>query len=906
MSTPHPDGLGAERALDDALARAGIDAERGRPHQPARHGEREERRGRGGAGRAPLSGDDARELDQGRHRPHARRRRHRRGGGEPARDRARPGARGPSTRASSTPACGPQVRIDGRATRRCASRSATRSASAATTASSSSATRAAGAIAMSAARGGTFFVDGVAFWAPTLPGWDAARAAFRGEAEPLATPAKRPAPELLAAAERRRAPDTVALALEVAAAAVRESGLDAATLPSIFTSAHGDLAVNDYMCSTLATRADADLADQVPQLGAQRRRRLLDDGHRLPRGEHRAQRVRRELRRRPARGREPVPGRRATGAAGRLRRRGGRRARVGDRQHRPARLRAGAVAARERAHASAAFDWSLVQRDDRGAGADPLGGGAKRSPATRWPAPCRCSRRSPMAGPGTDAGPLALPLDALARAGARGESAGARRRRAGVMTGARVRADSPPRRQRVGRHDVVITGGGLAGLTLALQLKQSFADLDILVLERRVHPVPIAAHKVGESTVEIGANYLSRGARPQAAPRDGAAEEVRLSLLLVGRAGATSTPSPRSAPAATSRCRASSSTAASSRTSSPRKRRGAASASSAARSFATSSLAEDGGEHARRLSPRRHRPRGARALARRRLRPRRPDQEEARARRAERRTTPTRSGSASRTGSRSTTGPSDPAWRARCTPPARWLSTNHLVGEGYWAWLIPLASGSHSVGIVADAKLHPLATMNTFAKAMEWLEGAPAAPLRRARRPARRCSRTSPSCATSRTAASSSSRPSAGRSPARRACSSTRSIRPAPTSSRSPTPTSASWSAATAPAGRSTRTRASSTRSSTRSTRARSRSTRDQYPIFGDPEVLPVKVIWDYTYYWGVLAQFFFQRRLADLGVALGAARRAGALPGAQPRGAGAAARVVGVAAARTASPTRR
>jgi 3-oxoacyl-[acyl-carrier-protein] synthase-1 len=28
MSTPHPEGLGAERALDDALARAGIDASR--------------------------------------------------------------------------------------------------------------------------------------------------------------------------------------------------------------------------------------------------------------------------------------------------------------------------------------------------------------------------------------------------------------------------------------------------------------------------------------------------------------------------------------------------------------------------------------------------------------------------------------------------------------------------------------------------------------------------------------------------------------------------------------------------------------------------------------------------------------------------------------------------------------
>ena len=53
-------------------------------------------------------------------------------------------------------------------------------------------------------------------------------------------------------------------------------------------------------------------------------------------------------------------------------------------------------------------------------------------------------------------------------------------------------------------------GGGLAGLTLALQLKQQFADIDILVLERRQHPVPEAAHKVGESSVEIGAHYFSK------------------------------------------------------------------------------------------------------------------------------------------------------------------------------------------------------------------------------------------------------------------------------------------------------------------------------------------------------------------------------------------------------------
>lgn len=51
----------------------------------------------------------------------------------------------------------------------------------------------------------------------------------------------------------------------------------------------------------------------------------------------------------------------------------------------------------------------------------------------------------------------------------------------------------------------------------------------------------------------------------------------------------------------------------------------------------------------------------------------------------------------------------------------RWLSTNHLMGEGYWVWLIPLASGSTSIGIVADPRIHPLTTMNSFEKALAWL-----------------------------------------------------------------------------------------------------------------------------------------------------------------------------------------
>ena len=58
------------------------------------------------------------------------------------------------------------------------------------------------------------------------------------------------------------------------------------------------------------------------------------------------------------------------------------------------------------------------------------------------------------------------------------------------------------------KYDVVIAGGGLAGLTLALQLKQTKADISILVLEKRNDNAPVATHKVGESLSEMGASYL--------------------------------------------------------------------------------------------------------------------------------------------------------------------------------------------------------------------------------------------------------------------------------------------------------------------------------------------------------------------------------------------------------------
>jgi flavin-dependent dehydrogenase len=58
--------------------------------------------------------------------------------------------------------------------------------------------------------------------------------------------------------------------------------------------------------------------------------------------------------------------------------------------------------------------------------------------------------------------------------------------------------------------DVVICGGGLAGLCLARQLRRELPEATVTVLEKTARPLPEACFKVGESSVEIAMHYWER------------------------------------------------------------------------------------------------------------------------------------------------------------------------------------------------------------------------------------------------------------------------------------------------------------------------------------------------------------------------------------------------------------
>jgi hypothetical protein len=96
------------------------------------------------------------------------------------------------------------------------------------------------------------YLQGIGLWGAGLYGWEASLPILRGEAS--LDPQSRPVPpsDLLAAAERRRAPSTVRLALRVAQDACTHAQAQASELASVFASSQGDTEITDYMCRELA------------------------------------------------------------------------------------------------------------------------------------------------------------------------------------------------------------------------------------------------------------------------------------------------------------------------------------------------------------------------------------------------------------------------------------------------------------------------------------------------------------------------------------------------------------------------------------------------------------------------------------------------------------------------------
>jgi flavin-dependent dehydrogenase len=279
-----------------------------------------------------------------------------------------------------------------------------------------------------------------------------------------------------------------------------------------------------------------------------------------------------------------------------------------------------------------------------------------------------------------------------------------------------------PLRVPTGRYDVAVLGGGLAGLSMALQMKQQRPDARVLVAEKRAEPARAAAFKVGESSVEIGAHYYREviGMRDHLEERQLRKHGLRFLLPADGNKDFTKrvefcTPAHHAAYTHQidrgifenelfDRCMAA--------------------GADAFRGFRVQDVELGDPEHKITLSHENGEvdvtarwvvdATGRGNFMRRKL------------------------GIGTETGHdinaawfrlaggldwESEWGGDDEEWLNRM--PERGLrnySTTHLVDEGYWLWLIQLASGPISIGVCADPRFHPFDEINTFDAFLNWMK----------------------------------------------------------------------------------------------------------------------------------------------------------------------------------------
>jgi flavin-dependent dehydrogenase len=271
-------------------------------------------------------------------------------------------------------------------------------------------------------------------------------------------------------------------------------------------------------------------------------------------------------------------------------------------------------------------------------------------------------------------------------------------------------------------YDVIVSGGGLAGLCLSVQLRQRIPGLRILVLDRDHSPRPEATHKVGESSVEVASHYF----RNVLGVDDLVAREIKkfglrffmsdgenrdiAKRLEIGPKNYLTMPSYQIDRGQFENGLAEKAEALGVEIKTQAKVTAIELARANAPDRLHSVFFKQCGESMKVLAPWVVDASGRAALLKKKLGLDRPSRHKVNAAwfRID--------------------DPididdwcEDPAWRGRLDASRR-LSTNHLMGEGYWVWLIPLAHGRTSVGIVAEDALHPFTEINTFEKSLAWLE----------------------------------------------------------------------------------------------------------------------------------------------------------------------------------------
>lgn len=267
------------------------------------------------------------------------------------------------------------------------------------------------------------------------------------------------------------------------------------------------------------------------------------------------------------------------------------------------------------------------------------------------------------------------------------------------------------------RCDLLVAGGGLAGLTLAIQLKRRCPDLSIIVADRRPDPLPPEQHKVGESAVELGAYYFREIV--------GAGEHLRKEQIVKAGLGLYMTDG--SNDDITSRAELAAGRPVPFETYNIHRASFETSLVELCKELGVEiwgdsdvrEMTLDAEGHTVKLrrngSERRVQSRwlvdasGRRALVRKRLGLTKRIDHDVSASwfRIEAKLDLEQWGGG--------------AWRDRVSSGIRWRATNHLVGPGYWVWLIPLAPGATSVGIVAAGDAHPFEEFHNLERSLEFI-----------------------------------------------------------------------------------------------------------------------------------------------------------------------------------------